>query len=235
VTRLNEITVTSTRGERRVDRVPNTVSVITAEQIEREGARDIKDVFRDELDVVRAAPTRFTAGAATGRAGNEGINIRGLEGNQVLMLVDGIRLPNSFSFGAFATGRGDFLDVDGIKTVEVRRPGLDPVRQRRPGRRGEFRTLDPSDLLKRAGGGGFARSSYASVDRSWPNTLGLAGQSGRWQGLLLGSYRQGHEVDNRGGNDRSTPTAPRPTRSITTMAICWARPSSRSMRPSAWV
>ena len=214
VTRLNEITVSSTRTERRVDKVPNTVTVTPASKIEQDGARDIKDVFRDELDVtVRAAPTRFTAaGAATGRAGNEGINIRGLGGNQVLMMVDGIRVPNSFSFGSFATGRGDFLDVDGIKTVEVLR-GPASTQFGSDGLAGavSFRTLDPSDLLKPGQSiGGFARSSYASIDRSWSNTLGVAGTNGQWQGMLLGSYRQGNEVGNKGDNDaqnvnRTTP------------------------------
>lgn len=213
-TRLDEVTVSATRSERRVDKVPATVSVIPAAQIEQSGARDIKDVFRDELDVsVRAAPTRFTAaGASTGRAGNEGINIRGLEGNQVLMLVDGIRVPNSFSFGSFASGRGDYLDVDGIKTVEVLR-GPASTQFGSDGLAGavSFRTLDPGDLLKPGQTvGGFARSSYASVDRSWSNTLGVAGANERWQGMLLGSYRQGHEVDNQGSNqalnaNRTTP------------------------------
>jgi hemoglobin/transferrin/lactoferrin receptor protein len=214
VTRLNEITVSSTRTERRVDKVPNTVTVTPAAKIEQDGARDIKDVFRHELDVtVRAAPTRFTAaGAATGRAGNEGINIRGLEGNQVLMMVDGIRVPNSFSFGAFATGRGDFLDVDGIKTLEVLR-GPTSTQFGSDGLAGavSFRTLDPSDFLKSGQPtGGFARSSYASIDRSWSNTLGVAGTNGQWQGMLLGSYRPGNEVGNKGDNDaqnvdRTTP------------------------------
>lgn len=212
--RLQEVTVTSTRTERRVDKVPNTVTVTPAAKIEQEGARDIKDVLRDELDItVRAAPTRFTAaGAATGRAGNEGINIRGLEGNQVLMMVDGIRVPNSFSFGSFATGRGDFLDVDGIKTVEVLR-GPASTQFGSDGLAGavSFRTLDPGDLLKRGQPiGGFARSSYASIDHSWSNTLGVAGTNEQWQGMLLGSYRQGNEVGNKGGNDaqnvnRTTP------------------------------
>jgi hemoglobin/transferrin/lactoferrin receptor protein len=214
VTRLNEITVSSTRTERRVDEVPNTVTVIPAAKIEQDGARDIKDVFRDELDVtVRAAPTRFTAAAgATGRAGNEGINIRGLEGNQVLMMVDGIRVPNSFSFGSFATGRGDFLDVDGIKTVEVLR-GPASTQFGSDGLAGAviFRTLDPRDLLKPGQVvGGFARSSYANIDRSWANTLGVAGTNGQWQGMLLGSYRTGNEVINKGTDDtqnanRTTP------------------------------
>jgi hemoglobin/transferrin/lactoferrin receptor protein len=214
VARLNEITVSSTRTERRVDKVPNTVTVTPASKIEKDGARDIKDVFRDELDVsVRAAPTRFTAaGSATGRAGNEGINIRGLEGNQVLMMVDGIRVPNSFSFGSFATGRGDFLDVDGIKTVEVLR-GPTSTQFGSDGLAGavSFRSLDPSDLLKSGQSvGGFARSSYATIDHSWSNTLGVAGTNGQWQGMLLGAFRQGNEVGNKGDNDaqnvnRTTP------------------------------
>lgn len=205
VSRLSEITVSSTRTERRVDKVPNTVTVTPAAKIEQDGARDIKDVFRNELDVtVRAAPTRFTAaGAATGRAGNEGINIRGLEGNQVLMMVDGIRVPNSFSFGSFATGRGDFLDVDGIKTVEVLR-GPASTQFGSDGLAGAvaFRTLDPADLRKPGElVGGFVRSSYAGIDRSWANTVGASGASGAWQGLLLGSFRQGHEVANKGDNE----------------------------------
>lgn len=216
VIRLNEITVSATRGERRVDKVPNTVTVTPAAKIEQDGARDIKDLFRNELDVsVRAAPTRFSAaGASTGRAGNEGINIRGLEGNQVLMMVDGIRVPNSFSFGSFATGRGDFLDVDGIRTVEVLR-GPTSTQFGSDGLAGavSFRTLDPSDLLKPGqSNAGFARLSYAGIDSSWASTLGVAAAHGLWQAMLLASYRDGHEVGNRGDNaaQNLTRTTPNP-------------------------
>lgn len=214
VTQLKEITVSSTRTPRKVDSVPNIVTVTTAEQIETSGSRDIKDVFRDEADIsVRAQATRFTAaGASTGRAGNEGINIRGLEGNQVLMLIDGIRVPNSFSFGSMSTGRGDFLDVDGIKTIEVLR-GPASTQFGSDGLAGavSFRTLDPSDLVKSGNKfGGFVRSSYATVDKSWANTVGVAGVTEQWDGLLLGSYRQGHEAVNKGTDDsqnvnRTTP------------------------------
>ena len=38
VTRLNEITVSSTRAERRVDKVPSTVTVTPATKIEQDGA-----------------------------------------------------------------------------------------------------------------------------------------------------------------------------------------------------
>ncbi|MBP8035511.1 MAG: TonB-dependent receptor plug domain-containing protein, partial [Burkholderiaceae bacterium] len=78
--RLEEVTVSATRSTRRIEDVPATVTVIGAQKIEQEGARDIKDLFRNELDVsVRAGPTRFGMGGnSSARAGNEGINIRGL-------------------------------------------------------------------------------------------------------------------------------------------------------------
>ena len=118
--KLSDVTVSATRSARKVDDVPSSVSVITDATIQKEGARTLKDVFRNELDVtVPVGPTRFgVGGAPTGRGGQEGVNIRGLGGNQVLMLVDGIRIPNGFSFGPFSTGRGDFLDIDGLKSVE---------------------------------------------------------------------------------------------------------------------
>ena len=213
-TRLKEVTVTSTRTARKVDNVPNTVTVTTQEEIEQSGARDIKDLFRNEVDVsVTQAPTRFTAaGPATGRAGVEGINIRGLEGNQVLMLIDGIRVPNSFSFASFSTGRGDYVDVNGLKSAEVLR-GPASTQFGSDGLAGavSFRTLEPSDVLKEGRTlGGFARSGYAGVDKSWTNALAVAAKNERWQTMLLGSYRQGHEVGNKGSNgvqnvDRTMP------------------------------
>lgn len=216
LTQLKEMTVSATRTERYIDEVPASVTVITAETIEREGARDLKDLFRQELDVtVPSGPTRFSnAGTSAGRAGNEGVNIRGLGGNQVLMLIDGIRVPNGFSFGSFQTGRGDYIDVDGIQSVEVLR-GPASTQYGSDGLAGavSFKTLDPSDLYKKnAVGGGFARTGYMSIDRSWASTLGVGGKSGSWQGMILGSFRLGHETINQ-GSDRALNaerTAPNP-------------------------
>ncbi len=212
---LKEITVTATRTERRVDDVPNTVTVTPTSAIEKSGARDIKDVFRDELDVtVRQQPTRFGQSGGTARAGNEGINIRGLEGNQVLMLIDGIRVPNSFTFGPIGTGRGDFLNIDSAQSIEVLR-GPASTQYGSDGLAGvvSLRTLEPLDLLK--GGktvGGFARAGYASVDKSFNASVGLAGRTGPWRAMLLATQRQGHETDNQGTVDaqNSTRTTPNP-------------------------
>ena len=203
VNRIEDVTVSATRTARRTDDVPASVTVIGAQTIEQEGARDIKDLFRNELDVsVRAAPTRYGMGGNSGaRAGNQGVNIRGLGGNQVLMLVDGIRIPNGFNFGAFATGRGDFVDVDGIKSVEVLR-GPASTQYGSDGLAGavSFRTLDPSDVLHGQSLGAFARASYASIDQSGAGTLTVAGERDAWQGMVLASYRLGHETATHGSD-----------------------------------
>lgn len=214
--KLGDVTVSATRSARKVDDVPSSVSVITEAAIQKEGARTLKEVFRNELDVtVPIGPTRFgVGGAPTGRSGQEGVNIRGLGGNQVLMLVDGIRIPNGFSFGPFSTGRGDFLDIDGLKSVEVLR-GPASTQYGSDGLAGAvtFKTLDPSDLLTRGQNvGGFARLGYASIDQTGSGTLAVAGKNDKWQAMVLGSYRQGHETSNEGNNDAKSidRTAPNP-------------------------
>ena len=81
-----DITVTATRVAQNTFEVPNAVSVITAEEIEENLVTDIKDLVRFEPGVsVRTQPSRFSAAlSSTGRDGNSGFNIRGLEGNRVL-------------------------------------------------------------------------------------------------------------------------------------------------------
>ncbi len=215
-TPLSEITNTATRTDRRTDEVPATVTVTPAAQAEARGARDLKDWFRHEVDLsVRAAAPRFSAaGSAAGRAGNEGVNIRGLEGNQVLMLVDGIRVPNSFSFGAFATGRADFLALDNARAVEVLR-GPASTQFGSDGLAGAvaLRTLDPGDLLTEGRKlAGFVRLSGTQLDDSLGATAGVAARSGAWDGLLSIGARDGGETRTQGRNEapNSTRTAPNP-------------------------
>jgi len=80
---LPAITHSATRTDRRVYDVPASMTVMPAAAIEATGARDLKDLFRNQVDLsVGTGPTRFGAAfGSTGRAGNEGLNIRGLEGN----------------------------------------------------------------------------------------------------------------------------------------------------------
>ncbi len=234
---LKEINVRASRSARDKEAQALTQTQIDAEQIERAQSGRLSDLFSQEVDLsIRASAARFTAaGSAAGRAGQEGINIRGLEGNQVLMLIDGVRVADSFSFGAFATGRGDYLNPDALKAVEVLR-GPASVQHGSDGLAGavSFTTLDPEDLLQaRHKFAGFAKAGYSSLDQSWLTNAALAWRSGDWQHLVLLSQRRGHEVANKAEADfaDSRRTKPNPQdfvkRSVLAKSYWQATPAQR--------
>ncbi|SEK55518.1 hemoglobin/transferrin/lactoferrin receptor protein [Roseateles sp. YR242] len=214
---VGDVTVSATRTERATASVPNTVTVITRKDLDRRDARDLKDLLSDEVDLsVKSVTPRFSAaGASTGRAGNEGINIRGLEGNQVLMMVDGIRIPQSFSFGPFASGRADFVDLDSLSSAEVLR-GPASTSYGSDGLAGALvmRTLSPEDLLKDGKTfAGYAKLGIQTVDSSKTASAAVAFSSGDWSSLIQASVRRGHETKNQGDNDAANlnRTKPNPT------------------------
>lgn len=211
---VKEVTVTAARTEKSVDDVPATVSVIDAKQIADRFISDIKDLVRYEAGVtVRRAPARFTAaGSSAGRDRDSGFNIRGLEGNRVLITVDGVRVPDAFSFGAQSVGRGDYVDLDLLKSVEILR-GPASALYGSDGVAGavSFITKDPQDFLRdgrRVGGG--VRVGYDSADETWTKGIVAAGKAGDVQAMVAYTRRDGHELDNKGDNDsantdRTTP------------------------------
>lgn len=212
-----DITVTAIRRPADVFEVPNVVTVIDAEDIEENLATDIKDLIRFEPGVsVPTSPSRFGAAlSGTGRDGNSGFVIRGMGGNRVLFQVDGVRVPDGFSFGPNAFGRGDYADLDLLQSVEiVRGPGS--AMYGSDGLAGvvSFITRDPNDFLAEDENfGARARVSYASVDDSWAENLTVAGRlNDQWSGLLAYTRRDGHETENQGANDTSTSarTVPNP-------------------------
>ena len=201
---LKEVTVSATRSERKTDNVPRIVTVTTAEEIQELGARNVGDVFKDSPDITVPQQTgRFSlAIGSQGRGGQESINIRGLQGNNVLLLVDGIRVPNQFSFGSLSSGRGNFLDVDGFRKIEVVR-GPSSTQYGSDGLAGivHFQTFNPSDFIEQGKDkGGFARTGYSSVDNSSNTTFAYAGKSQDLQGMVLGNIQSGHQLENQGSN-----------------------------------
>src|SRR5690606_35584257 len=93
-----DLTVTATRLPTDPFDVPTAVTVIDADEIETNLHTDIKDLVRFEPGVtVSNAPSRFGAVlGSTGRDGNSGFTIRGMGGNRVLFLTDGVRVPDAF-------------------------------------------------------------------------------------------------------------------------------------------
>lgn len=199
------ITVTATRTAQAAFAVPNVVTVIDAEEIEANLAADIKDLIRFEPGVtVPTAPARFTAAfAPTGRDGNSGFNIRGLGGNRVLFQVDGVRVPEGFTFGPASFGRGDYVDLDLLQSVEIFR-GPGSALYGSDGLAGvvSFITRDPTDFLEDDESfAARARVSYASADDSWAENVIAAGEWGAWSALIGYTRRDGHEQETHGDID----------------------------------
>ncbi len=201
---LPEVRVTATRIDSDIDSIAGTVTVIDSEHIQRNQAHDLESLFRYEPGVsVRVAPYRPGAAlGTTGRAGNEGINIRGMEGNRVLLQTDGVRLPASFTHGAQFSGRGDYLDVEGYRTVDVMRgPASTLYGSDGLGGAVSFRTKDVDDLLTLGKSQEFGlKAGYASVNDGWLLSPSFAARGERFEGMVLGAFRSYGEPGNMGGN-----------------------------------
>jgi hemoglobin/transferrin/lactoferrin receptor protein len=210
---LDEITVTAMRMESKIGDVPATVSIYTAERIETLLAQDIKDLIRFEPGVsVRSAPARFTAaGSSLGRDGNSGFNIRGLEGNRVLIQVDGVRTPDAYSFGAQSVGRGDYVDLDILNSVEIVR-GPASALYGSDGLAGSvsFITKDPAHLLAADRNWSLgASASYASADELSSQGVVGAARFGNLETMVAYTHREGEGQQTGGENsardsDRTT-------------------------------
>jgi len=210
------VTAVASRVFEPIDETPATVTVIERDRIEREVARDIRDALRYEPGVsVVNNPTRFGLG---------NVNIRGLDGNRVQMMQDGIRLPDGFSIGSFSNANRNPFDLGLLSRIEILRgPGSALYGSDALAGVLSMTTIDPGDLMKPgASYGGFAEGIGAEADHSLAGTLAGAARTGPVEMLLAGSYGKGHERDNQGANDvvgitRTTPN-PQDTRSTSGLA-----------------
>ena len=105
---LPRITVTAIGSSLRFD-VPATVTVIDRQKMDRHLVANIRDLVKYE-------PGVSVVGTA-GRWGLDSYNIRGLDGNRVSILTDGV--PASSSFGFSTTGMRA-----GRSFVDAGEPGL---------------------------------------------------------------------------------------------------------------
>lgn len=188
-----------------------TASVIDTENIERRLMRTIKDIIRYEPNVnVQSDPQRF---------GQSGFNIRGVSGNRVLTMVDGVRVPDSFAIGSFQSAGRNYVDVDSLKAAEiVRGPASALYSSDGIGGVVSFMTKDPADYLDIFGQSNYEalKLMYNSANDSFLQTGTLAGRVDNWDGLLLMTHADGAQYGNMGTNDtqsnaRTTPN-PQDTR-----------------------
>ncbi len=104
---MEPVLVTATRLEERASQVPSSATVITSEEMERKRIVTLQDAVRDAPGVyVRRAGTIGSAAS---------VRIRGAEVNQTSVMIDGVKVNNSWSgFYDWAN-----LMVDNVERVEV--------------------------------------------------------------------------------------------------------------------
>ena len=215
-TSLREVVVSGSRSAQDPDELPMSIDVIGPQDLESQQIHDIRDLAKDLPNVsVKRAPARFTlASGNTGRDGNAGFNIRGLDGNRVLLLEDGIRMPRSYVFSANAFGR-DYFDIGLVKRVEVVR-GPVSVLYGSDGVAGlvNFITYEPSDFLTNGKTfGGRAAVSASSDDNGVSVGTTLAGRASDTVEWLIGvNANRADALKNMGSNDaaNTTRTTPNP-------------------------
>ena len=199
-----EVVVSATRTERKAAEAPGSVTVVTRAEMDRQNVQQLTDIPRYEPDVSVPFAAGGTGPVGRSRSGAQSFNIRGIDGNRVLMTIDGVRQPDQFNFGGSTTIGRDYLDVNAYKRVEILKGsasglyGSDAI-----GGVVTFVTLDPSDLLDIVSDRPFAfklRPAYDGADDSFSETAAAAYRIGQLEVLGLYTHRDGHEVDAKDSN-----------------------------------
>lgn len=207
VAALKAVVVTATRSSSEVDSIPASVTSLTRAQLDRSLPTDESDLFKDESDIAFARDLR--------RHGATRVNIRGIEDNRVVSLVDGVRLGDYYNGGGptnFTQSSSPAVMPDFLKRVEIVRGaasslyGSDAI-----GGVVGYVTLDPSDLLLEGASSGFRlRGAYTGANGGLSQTV-LGAFRGDSTEVLLGySHASGRETDNLGTVDTTSSSRTRP-------------------------
>jgi hemoglobin/transferrin/lactoferrin receptor protein len=191
---LDRIVVVANKDERSVRDIAANVTVLSRAELSNELATSIGDVFRYVPGVdYEAAGTRF---------GTEGINIRGVGGNRVAMLVDGVPLTDQFDTGSFSNATRDFIDAGLVQNIEVLHgPASALYGSSAIGGVVAIRTPDPVDIARRNGSGGDVLGTWRGADSS-AHGQAMVALGDESLGVLAGySWRDGSEIDSAASAD----------------------------------
>ncbi|MGB0935813.1 MAG: TonB-dependent hemoglobin/transferrin/lactoferrin family receptor [Colwellia sp.] len=190
---LEVIVVSGSKTDKALGDVAGSVSVITQEDIDSQVVSDLNQLFKYEPGI-----------EVTGTSGQaQNIIVRGMGGDRVLLIKDGMRLSEGYGANGKndVVGRG-FIDTDTLKQVEVAKGaasslyGSDAL-----GGIVIFTTKDASDYLE--DGENFAanvKAGYTDVTNQSSLTTTFALKTGDFEQLLNATYRTGNEEQNYEGS-----------------------------------
>jgi len=193
---LETVQVTATRTEQSIQDVSEAVSVVTADEIDRQGPELL-------AEMLRGVPGAFFQQTTPG----QGIPIiRGLKGSQVLHLVDGMRLNNAFFRNAPNQYLG-LVDAYATERLEVVR-GSAPSLYGADAMGGVVQVLTAEPELSGANWQAEGRF-YGSWDSADSGFVARAQAAGGKDGSILsgGISYQDHSDRRTGGGTTISPTA----------------------------
>ena len=192
---LEVIHVTAHRTSQTLSEVPASVTVIDHESLHALQAYTLSDLFRYEpgINVERSSS----------RHGDANINIRGIGGNRVLILQDGVRMPAGFGSQGTDQGTGSF-SPNNLERIEVLKGpasalyGSDAI-----GGVVLIETLDAERLVTQNGGETYLRANmgYSADDERTRLSTTAAAQVGNGYGLLQLSREDFSELEVNGDFD----------------------------------
>lgn len=185
---IEEVVVVAARLPRPVQDVVGTVDVVSRENL------------RESLAVRAADVVRYIPGVSVTqdgtRFGDGGFTIRGLSGNRVLQLIDGIPVADQFDIGDFSDATQDYLIPEAISRIEILRgPASALFGSDALGGVVAVLTRDPEDFLDGERSRVSTSGTYSGADDSRMLNAALAAAGSSLAGVLHVSRLDGHEID----------------------------------------
>lgn len=184
------IVISGSRMEQTLDQVAGSVVVIDEDAIARNMSTDFSTLFRTEA----AVDVKGGAGKPSS------VTIRGIGGNRVMMVKDGVRVNSQYASplgpGAEGTGRG-LTEVEGLKQVEVLKAaastmyGSDAL-----GGVLVMTSKDADDYLRGDDVYFSANSGYTGMNDEYTGGFTAAFSAGNFDNLISYQRREGEEQQN---------------------------------------
>ena len=176
---------------------PTAVQSLTldSETVDKQSITSIEDTARYISGVqVNDTGNRF---------GNDGFNIRGLEGDAVAVTVDGLSQgetlnPDSFaSYGMYGSSRGE-VEIEHVKSIQITK-GPNSVLNGNGALAGSvaYVTKDAADFLREQGDttAGRLKVGFDARSDEFLASVGIANRTGGLESLLMYTRRDGNEAE----------------------------------------
>ena len=185
---LDEIVVVASKIPRPINSIAANVTVVSKQDLQESLATSVSDVFQytPGIDALTSG-TRFDT---------ESINIRGIGGNRVAMLIDGVPIGDQFDIGTASNATRDFVNAGLIQRAEILHGpastlyGSDAI-----GGVVAMYTPDPQDIHKGNASGGEILTTYRDANDSSHIQALFASGSPELGFLGAFSWREGHEFE----------------------------------------